>query len=59
MADDFGYDILTLDIQRGRDHGLPPYNSYRKYLGFKYATSFNDLADLMFPEVRIQITLIK
>ncbi|XP_014293938.1 chorion peroxidase isoform X2 [Halyomorpha halys] len=37
-----GLDVLSLDIQRGRDHGLPPYVAFRKLFGLKYE-SFDDL----------------
>lgn len=37
-----GLDVLSLDIQRGRDHGLPPYVAFRKLFGLKYE-SFADL----------------
>ena len=39
-----GLDLAALDIQRGRDHGLPDYNNLRASYGLDEVTSFAEIS---------------
>jgi len=41
------FDLVALNVQRGRDHGLPGYADARRDLGLSFPSSFEDLKVLM------------
>ncbi|CAG0892997.1 unnamed protein product [Cyprideis torosa] len=43
----FGLDLAALDIQRGRDHGIPPWNELRKLCGLSPVDTWTDVAQHM------------
>jgi hypothetical protein len=48
-----GLDLAALDIQRGRDHGLPDYNTLRRTYGLAKVTSFAEISSD--PEVQAKL----
>lgn len=47
----YGFDVFSLDIQRGRDHGLPSYIFYRNLCGLPEVKNFNMLSDVIDADV--------
>lgn len=47
-----GFDLMSYDIQRGRDNGLPPYNKMRRVCGLAKANKFADLSDFISKKVQ-------
>uniref|UniRef100_T1IPA1 Chorion peroxidase n=1 Tax=Strigamia maritima TaxID=126957 RepID=T1IPA1_STRMM len=45
-----GTDLLSINIQRGRDHGIAGYNEWRQLCGLKYALNFDDFRDVISSE---------
>ncbi|XP_022166792.1 peroxidase-like isoform X2 [Myzus persicae] len=59
LPDITGQDLLSIDIQRGRDVGLPVYNQVRSICGISRANSFDDLLDLIPFKVNFMIHVTK
>nr|XP_022915574.1 chorion peroxidase [Onthophagus taurus] len=41
-----GLDLVSLNIQRGRDHGLPGYTKFREICQLKKVNNFDDIEDI-------------
>jgi len=43
----FGMDLAAINMQRGREHGIGSYNSFREWCGLKSLRSWSDMAGVM------------
>lgn len=50
-TDAMGSDLLAMDIQRGRDMGIPPYTTMRTLCGLPPVNRFEDLTDVIDEQV--------
>ena len=48
-----GFDLASLNMQRGRDHGLPRYNDVREQMGLSRVTSFQEINSD--PEIQMKL----
>ncbi|XP_076624546.1 uncharacterized protein LOC143343486 [Colletes latitarsis] len=54
----FGMDLASINIQRGRDHGIPPYVKWREPCGLSPIKSFEDLDRVMPPSTARKFKLV-
>lgn len=48
------FDLVALNLQRGRDHALPSFNAVRRRLGYPKAVQFREISKNMGVQARLQ-----
>ncbi|XP_073421649.1 myeloperoxidase-like [Dendrobates tinctorius] len=47
VVNSIGRDLASLNMQRGRDHGLPGYNAWRRFCGLSAPRDIDELSDVL------------
>ena len=42
LSQNFGQDLFAINLQRGREHGIPTYNEFRKVCGLRSLSSWSN-----------------
>jgi len=50
-----GMDLVSLNLQRAREHGIPGYNKYREMCKLKRATRFSDFKEEIKPDIILKM----
>lgn len=53
VPEEGGFDLIALNLQRGRDHALPPYNYVRLVFGLRPRSSFREITS----DINLQLAL--
>ena len=56
----FGFDLVSLNVQRGRDHGLAPYLTWRRACGLTPIDNWGQLLSIMDDDTvgRLKVTFV-
>ena len=50
----FHFDLVSINLQRGRDHGIPGYNTFRAFCNLTVIKTWNDMR-LAMPDDVVEI----